>query len=94
MNACVSIRDNLDPDSNITEESDLQSEKHHPPKISTDEGIMISIKTVPENAALSIRDNLDPDSNVTEESDLQLEKHDSPKNVTELGMVRNGRRVL
>jgi hypothetical protein len=46
MNAYFSIRDNLDPDSNVTEESDLHSEKHPSPKISTDEGIMISIKPV------------------------------------------------
>jgi hypothetical protein len=62
---------NFDPDSNATEESDLQSQQHPSPKISTDEGRMISIKPVLKNAVFSIRDNLDPDSNVTEESDLQ-----------------------
>jgi hypothetical protein len=40
-NACFSIRDNLDPDSNVTEESDVQSEKQFSPKTSTDEGRMI-----------------------------------------------------
>jgi hypothetical protein len=61
---------NLDPDCNVTEESDLQSQKHLSPKTSTDAGRMISIKPVPWNTFLSIRDNLDPDSNLTEESDL------------------------
>jgi hypothetical protein len=59
------------PDSNITEESELHSEKHPSPKNSTDAGRMISIKPVSENARLSIRDNIDPDSNLTEESDRQ-----------------------
>jgi hypothetical protein len=40
--ASFSIRDNLDPDSNATEESDRHSVKHISPKTSTDEGIMIS----------------------------------------------------
>jgi hypothetical protein len=70
LNANISIRDNLDPDSNVTEESDLHLLKHLSYKISTDEGRMISNKPVPLNANISIRDNLDPDSNVTEESDL------------------------
>jgi hypothetical protein len=43
-NAHSSIRNNFDPDSNRTEESDLQSEKHTSPKTLTDEGRMISIK--------------------------------------------------
>jgi hypothetical protein len=69
-NANASIRDNLDLDSNVTEESDPHSMKHFSPKTSTDEGRMISIKPVLTNANPSIRDNLDSDSNVTEESDL------------------------
>jgi hypothetical protein len=71
LNADPSIRDNLEPDSNVTEESDLLQEKHSSPKTSTDERIMISTKPVPINARFSIRDNLEPDSNVIEESDLQ-----------------------
>jgi hypothetical protein len=39
-----------DPRSNVTEESDLHSEKHFLPNISIDEGTMISIKPVPMNA--------------------------------------------
>jgi hypothetical protein len=89
MNARNSIRDNLEPLSNRTEESDSHSEKHPISKTSTDEGIMISIKPVPKNAHFSIRDNLDSDSNRTEKSDLHSEKHDAPKNTTELGIVRN-----
>jgi hypothetical protein len=71
MNPFFSIRDNLDPDSNITEESDPQPPKQFSPKTSTDEGTMISTKQVSTNANSAIRDNLDPDSNLTEESDLQ-----------------------
>jgi hypothetical protein len=61
---------NLDSDSNVTEESDWQSEKQLSPNTSTDEGTMISIKPVLMNASFSICDNLDPDSNLTEKSDL------------------------
>jgi hypothetical protein len=50
MNADHPIRDNLDPDSNVTEESDLQSQKHPSPKTLTDAGRMISIKPVSKNA--------------------------------------------
>jgi hypothetical protein len=49
-NAHFSIRDNLDSDSNVTEESDLHSEKQHSPKTSTDVGRMISTKQVFWNA--------------------------------------------
>jgi hypothetical protein len=75
------------PDSNVTEESDRQSEKHLSPKTSTDEGITISTKPVSWNASFSIRDNLDPDSNATEESDLQKAKHLSPKMSTDEGRM-------
>jgi hypothetical protein len=71
-NASPSIRDNLDSDSNATEGSDLQLQKHPSPKTSIDEGRMISTKPASLNAYLSIRDNLDPDSNPTEESDQHL----------------------
>jgi hypothetical protein len=40
-NAHPSIRDNFDPDSNRTDESDLHPEKQLALKISTDAGIMI-----------------------------------------------------
>jgi hypothetical protein len=45
-NALLSIRDNLDPDSNVIEESDPQSEKHPSPKTSTDAGRMTLFKPV------------------------------------------------
>jgi hypothetical protein len=45
-NAHFSIRDNLDPDSNVTDENDSHQEKHSSPKTSTDEGTMISIKPI------------------------------------------------
>jgi hypothetical protein len=93
-NASFSIRDNLDSDRNLTEESDLQPEKHFSPKTSTDEGRMISIKPVPLNASFSIRDNLDLHSNVTEESEPQSEKQDSPKTAIEIGTVKNRRDVF
>jgi hypothetical protein len=75
MNAFFPIRDNLDADSNVTEESDLHPEKHLTPKTSTDEGRMILTKPVPRNTSVSIRSNFDPDSNVTEESDRQSDQH-------------------
>jgi hypothetical protein len=74
MNALFEIRDNFDLDSNLIEESDPHSGKHLPPKMSIDEGRMISIKPVQINASFAIRDNFDPDSNVIEESDLRSQK--------------------
>jgi hypothetical protein len=68
-NVCSSIRDNLDPDSNITEVSNPHRIKQFLPKTSTDEGITILINPVLPNAWVSIRDNLDPDSNITDLSD-------------------------
>jgi hypothetical protein len=62
-------RDNLDSDSNVTEENDPQSAKHLSPKISTDTRRMISTKSVSRNASISNRGNLEGDSSVTEESD-------------------------
>jgi hypothetical protein len=58
-NASYSIRDNLDLDSNITEESDRHSQKQNSSKISTDERRMISTKPVPMNANFSIRSNFE-----------------------------------
>jgi hypothetical protein len=67
LNAPVSIRDNLDPASNVTEESFEHSAKQLSPKTSTDAGIAIETSPVALNASLSSRDNLDPVSNVNEE---------------------------
>jgi hypothetical protein len=69
-NEYPSVRNNFDPDSNVTEKSDLHSEKQPSPKASTDEGIVISNKPVLQNAHPSIRDKVNPDANVTKESDL------------------------
>jgi hypothetical protein len=89
MNAPHSIRDNLDPDLNVTEESRPHSEKHRIPKSSTDAGRRMSTKPVKLNASSSIRDNLDPDSNATEESDLHSAKHLSLNTSTDEGTVTN-----
>jgi hypothetical protein len=70
LNAAFSVRDNLDPEANVIEESNLHKEKHASPKTSTDAGRMISTKSFRKNAYFSIRDNFNSDSNVTEESDL------------------------
>jgi hypothetical protein len=87
VNAFFSTRDNLDPNSNLTKQSDLHSEKHCSPKTSTDAGRIMSIKPVPRNASFSTREILDPDSNLTEESNLHQEKHDSPKTSTDEGRM-------
>jgi hypothetical protein len=70
QNAHGPIRDNLDLDSNVTEQSDPHPEKHLSPKTSIDAGKMISTKPLPQNELGAIRDNLVTDSNVTEERDL------------------------
>jgi hypothetical protein len=62
-NAHFSIRGNLERDSNINDESDLQLEKHFSHKISTDEGRMIPTKPISLSAYPSIPDTLDSDSN-------------------------------
>jgi hypothetical protein len=46
LNAHFSIRDNIEPDSNVIEESDLHSEKQLSPKTSTGERRMTSSKPV------------------------------------------------
>jgi hypothetical protein len=42
LNVPPSICGNIDPDSNITNESELQLEEHPLPKISTEAGIVMS----------------------------------------------------
>jgi hypothetical protein len=92
--AFSSIRDNLNSDSTVTDESDLQSEKHHSHKPSTDAERMISIHAIPKNVLSSIRDNLDPVSDVIEESEVHSEKQLATKNATEPGILKNGTPVL
>jgi hypothetical protein len=70
MNASFSIPDNLDLDSNVTEESDRHKANDLSPRNATDEGRMISTKPVLMNASFSIRNNFDPDSNVIERKKL------------------------
>jgi hypothetical protein len=63
QNAQSSIRDNREPDSKITEESDLHSEKQESPNDLTDEGRMRAFKRVEQNDLWPIRDNLERCSN-------------------------------
>jgi hypothetical protein len=85
---------NRDPDSNVTEESELHQEKQHLSQTSTDAGTMISTKPVTENAFSSICDNFDPDSNITEEGDQPSEKHLSPQTSTDTGTTISTKPVL
>jgi hypothetical protein len=50
LNAHFSIRDNLDPDTNVNEVSDPHRRKQYSLNISTDEGITISINPLFSNA--------------------------------------------
>jgi hypothetical protein len=63
LNAPFAIRDNRDPDSIVTEESDLQPLKHLSPKYETIAGIVINRTPDLKNPNLSIRSNFDPFSN-------------------------------
>jgi hypothetical protein len=65
----LSIRENLDPDSNTNEGSDAHRTKHSSSMASTDSGMRISINPLFCNVDFSICENLDPDSNVSEGSD-------------------------
>jgi hypothetical protein len=60
---------NFDPDSNVTEKSDLSIEKHPSLRTSIDTGRMILINPVLPTTRASIRDNFDSDSTITEEDD-------------------------
>jgi hypothetical protein len=66
-------------DSNVSDESDLQNEKHFDPRISTFLGIKINRSDEDENADDSIRFKCEFDSNVIDESDLQIEKQHDPR---------------
>jgi hypothetical protein len=68
-NASDSIRANLDPDSNKTEENDLQAEKHDEPRISTLRGTMIDRSDEYVNASDSMCLSFDSDSNEIDDSD-------------------------
>jgi hypothetical protein len=59
MNVHLSIRDNLDVDLKIRDETTVHSWKQIWPKNETDERIKISTKAAPENAPFVIRNNFD-----------------------------------
>jgi hypothetical protein len=63
----------------MREVSDSHPTKQFSQKISTDEGISISINPVSENAYFSIRDSFDPDSILIDESNSHSRKQLSPK---------------
>jgi hypothetical protein len=90
LNASDSIRDTLNPDSNVTDESDPHSKrKSSHSRIQPVEEKFFSNKQVLLNARFSIRDTLEPDSNETEESYPQSrkKKKPSPKNSTNAGRI-------
>jgi hypothetical protein len=68
-NAHFSIRESLQPDSNVTLESPVHPLKQNSQSNSTDDGIQIDESDEQrQNAHFSIRESLQPDSNVTLES--------------------------
>jgi hypothetical protein len=76
---CISTRDNLDLDSNLTEVSDIHPRNQHSPKISIDTGMAISINPFSCHAQYFSDENLDPDSNLISKSELHFEKYSSLK---------------
>jgi hypothetical protein len=87
-NAFFSIRDNLDPDSNITEESDLQQRKHPSPKTSIDEGILTNFKPVCKNILFGICFSIEPFSNTTNSNILFSETHSEVRHSADEGIHR------
>jgi hypothetical protein len=75
LQACHSIRFNLEFDSNEIDESDPQKEKHPQQRISTSCGLTIDSTDDDENAHDSIHVNRESHSNEIDQSDLQQEKH-------------------
>jgi hypothetical protein len=71
-NARGSIRESLQPDSNVTLQSAVHRLKHDSQSCSTDDGMQIDESDEQdENADCSIRESLQSDSNVTLQSDVQ-----------------------
>jgi hypothetical protein len=62
-NTDFSIRDNLDSDSNVTQESDLHSKKHFQSRISSDAGKVTHLKRLLQNVSFPISFNFDTISN-------------------------------
>jgi hypothetical protein len=79
MTLSPTCRVNPEFDSNVTDESESQYEKHLDPRISTLPGIKIDRSDDPENASDSIRVKCEFDSNMIDESDLQPEKQFDPR---------------
>jgi hypothetical protein len=70
------IRLNLEPGSNISDESEVHSEKQSSQNASTEDGMHIDSNVAQSaNSRDSIQFNLEPGSNVSEESDSQPQKH-------------------
>jgi hypothetical protein len=68
-NAYFSIRESLQPHSNLTFESALHPLKQNSQRTTTDDGMQIDESDEQdENAEFSIRESLQPDSNLTLES--------------------------
>jgi hypothetical protein len=75
-NAYAGINRILEPGSNVTDTSEMQCEKQHWQKISTERGIEVDRNDEqPWNANSSIRVKHDSDSNLTTSSDLHSRKH-------------------
>jgi hypothetical protein len=87
MKASLRIRDNLDPESNFTDNTHMQSRKQLRPDISTEAGTPISINPVSRNVSASIRDNLDRNSKVTTQSHRRRAKDRSRKTSTDAKII-------
>jgi hypothetical protein len=86
-NAHISMRESLQPDSNVTLESAVHLLKQNSQRCSTDDGMQIDESDEQyKNACISICESLQPDSNVTFESALHELKQDSQRCTTDDGM--------
>jgi hypothetical protein len=94
VNPPFSILDNIDPDSNVTSESELHFEKQSSLNFSIDPGVEISSNPVPLNVSFSIRDNFDSDSIITDESNTHSRKQLSPKTSTDRGITTDFKLVF
>jgi hypothetical protein len=75
-NCCenIDVHDS-DPQSIVTDWSDVQSEKQDSETTSTEAGRWMDLRSLHENALDSIRDNFDLEANEMNGSDLQFENH-------------------
>jgi hypothetical protein len=75
-NADSAIDESLEPDSNVTVERDLHLEKHHLPRLSTEEGMKIDESDEHQaNADSPIDKSLEADSKITVEIVRHSKKH-------------------